>query len=142
MYPTGFIPSCARTLGPKTFCSANKSNYAYLHIFILVNHLFVDNLQWLLIIIVIHNIHRYIICKNINTLRESTWEFLSRIWHIYIYGLNMFLVLQKFELVLLENTFYYNILICLHRSTHFRFNISWETRLKRQINWKKFGLND
>jgi len=45
MYPTGFTTSGVQTIGPKTFHLARKSNYAYLHVFILANHVFVDNLQ-------------------------------------------------------------------------------------------------
>jgi len=45
MYQTGFTPSSVRTIGPKTFRLASKSNYASLHIFILANHFFVNNLQ-------------------------------------------------------------------------------------------------
>ena len=50
MYQMGFTPSGVQTLGPKTFHLANKSNYASLHIFILANHFFVDNLQLPLVI--------------------------------------------------------------------------------------------
>jgi len=38
---------------------------------------------------------------------------------------------------LVSNTFHYNILVCLHCLTHIHFNVNQETRLKRQINFKK-----
>jgi len=41
-----------------------------------------------------------------------------------------------------SNTFHYSILVCLHRLTHVRFNVSWETCLKYQINLRKSGLKD
>jgi len=66
MYLTGFTPSSVRTIGQKTFDLTSNSNYAYLYIFLLANHVFLEifNDHWLLIIIVIHSIHHYIICKS------------------------------------------------------------------------------
>ena len=66
MYPMSFTPLSVRTISPKTFRLASKSNYDSLHIFILVNHFFVGNLQWSLVIDphFIHNIHHYIISKS------------------------------------------------------------------------------
>jgi len=44
-------------------------------------------------------------------------------------------LLTKFYASLFDvsNTFYYSILVCLHRLTHVRFNVSWKTCYKRQI---------
>jgi len=53
------------------------------------------------------------------------------------------------NLVEVSNNFHYSILVCLHRPTHntyvrfnVSFNVSWETRLKRQIKLKTFNLKD
>ena len=46
----GFTPLGVQTIGLKAFRLASKSNYVSLHILILVNHFFVDNLQLSLVI--------------------------------------------------------------------------------------------
>jgi len=66
MYPMGFTTSGVRTISPKTFHLTSKSNYASLHISFwpIFSLSTIFNNHWLLILIVIHIIHRYIICKS------------------------------------------------------------------------------